>query len=326
MSNTTAIAVIEKDDLGNYGVEQDSALAQMLLGDMAGPIEIADAYFVDDDTADDYKGIVADVPRLRLNAKDGKFFSSKDEEGAPGFKSLIGVMLCRDSNSVFFGFKRNQKERVALCKDHNFNLLLDVEGGYICRGLTGGKAELNPQLTAEQVAEAQRLRFGGATGQGCSHCPMSRWIKTSDGNKRLCSDSENVVWLDSQLGEPFVLSMIAGNTIQRLRKWISAAFQYRGRKMNLFAFAVKFEFDGSKDENDNHLLKMSILGQLSNAQAQLMREVREAYRPMLERAALANAITGTAEDTRADAAGSGPSASPGPVEIEEAANVLGDMV
>ena len=305
----TALAVIHTDNLNAYGIEQDSTLAQMLLGEVAGPVDIDEAFFMDADTASDFDGIIPDVPRLRLNAKDGKFVSSKEEDPAKAVSSITGVMLCRDSNNIFFGFKKNQKERVALCKEHGLKLLVDVDGGYICRGLSNGSAQLNPQLTAEQADEAKKLGFGGATGGGCLRCPMGQWIKTSDGNKRMCADSENLVWLDSQLGEPFVLGIIAGNTIARLRKWIAAAFQYRGKKMNLFAYAVQLAFTGEKDENDNNVLQMKLLGQLSNDQAKMMRSVREGYKHMLERAALANAYEGHADETKADAENAEPSPS-----------------
>lgn len=329
MQTTQALAVIDSESMEGMGIRPDSALAHMLLNQFTGGPLFDESDFVDDETASDHDGIDLTVPRIRMNVKLGQFISSQDPENKNPPTSIKGVILCRESSNIFFAFNRKFGDRLNLCKSRGFDKLLDHETGYICRSLSDGTAELNPNLSAEQVAEAKRLGFGPTQGpgKGCATCPHSKWIKINEGtkdeaNKRLCSDSENIVWMDSQLAEPVVLGIISGSAVRRFRDWSAHTFQFQRKKLNFFVYAVELSFTGEKDEMDVNILSMRILGSIPKEQKEQLRAVRAGFRNMLDRASLANASQGFTEGEHDPEA----SASPGSQVTGEEQDLLGGML
>lgn len=327
MQTTQAIALIDQERMEELGIRGDSAMAHMLLNQFTGGPLFDESDYVDEETKSDHAGIDLTVPRIRMNVKLGQFISSQDPEEKNPPNLVRGVILCRESSNIFFAFNRKFGDRISLVKTQGFDKLVDHETGYICRSLSDGTAELNPNLTPEQVAEAKRLKFGPTQGpgMGCATCPHSKWIKVQSGkdevNKRLCSDSENIVWLDSKLGEPVVLGIISGSAVRRFRDWSAQVFQHQRKKLNFFVYAVELAFTGEKDDMDVNILSMRVLGSLSKEQKDQLREVRAGFRNMLERATLANASQGFAEGEQDPEKPAEPTLDPGPED-----DVLGGML
>lgn len=196
----------------------------------------------------DLDGILPDVTMVKVDGGSG-VFAEKDADLRKCPSELYGVILARQGAKVFFPPRDKVLE---YAKSAGFSHLIADDLKWICRAANAarpGAAELNPQLTPAQREEATRLKLGGATGKGCVGCPANSWYDPGDGSSkiRLCKDSENLVWLDSQRDEPVVLTMVAASCVVSLHKYLKTCFS-KGKPLPLFRYLVKLSMKEVKSD------------------------------------------------------------------------------
>ena len=295
--------------------QQDSCLQLACEGQLVVS-DLDPAYFADDETASDLRGVATQVPRLSANGQAGCFCEpGTDKAELRKCPDVIeGVILARREGAIHYV---PQDAKADTAGQLGYSALLGAEK-WICRNSNvaePGKAILNPQLTQQQRQEAHALGIGGDTGKGCMGCSAGCWRQLDGHNLRMCSRSEALVWMDSKDPEPRVLQVGAGNSVATLKKWFASRFKRQNRPLNLFTYLVRFSWGSEKiDGKDVFVLSPSIIGALPAPMMDVLRQVRASCMWMLERASAAQA----AEEP-----------TPDPVDLPEPAkgaeDVVGDM-
>lgn len=262
-----------------------SALVGAFQGALAVP-EVDPAALADDDDHD-LQGITPAIPRINVNAQAGRFhepgLSKEDIDASP--RVLEGIILARAESSIHFV---PQEAKGAHAKELGYGKLLEAEK-WLCRNPSAGtephKAELNPSLTEEQHNAARGLKLGGATGRGCTGCPAAIYRQFADKQVRLCSQAENLVWLDSKLEEPVVLQVSAAVSVSRLRRWMAETYRLGSKKLRLCAFVVRLRFQSEKmDGKDVWQLVAEVVKPVPADMLRGLVAYRELHTYMLERA------------------------------------------
>lgn len=217
----------------------ESALLAAIRGELAEDDTVFDFDLGDLGDHNDLEGILPDVTMVKVDGGAG-VFSEKDQDPRKAPSELYGVILARQGAKVFFPPRDNVLD---YARGVGFHELITEDLKWICRCPNNARptsAELNPALTQAQRDEAARLKLGGATGRGCVGCPANSWYDPGDGSSkiRLCKDSENLIWLDSEKDEPVVLTMVAASCVVSLHKYLKTCFS-KGKPLPLFRHLVK---------------------------------------------------------------------------------------
>jgi hypothetical protein len=220
-----------------------SALALALSGDPGEAFAFDTNAVCNQDDVDDYYGLDLPIPRINANAAMGRFHEAglKDKQAiddAP--KELVGVILARLESNVHF-----MPQDKSLVTSLGYGTLLDVEKT-ICKNHNmkyPSQAKLSPGLSDAQMATAKAIGIGGATGRGCQGCVANKFYSHGDRNVRPCTQTENIVWLDSNnLSEPVVLQISAGTSIVEWRKFLAETFRKGKQKFWLASAVLKLSW------------------------------------------------------------------------------------
>lgn len=294
--------VLDAHEIG----KPESILASILAGVLsAGAVD--DIYLADDDEADDMRGIRAATKRLNFNSNHGKFAPGgvRDKDVLDGDypTEIVGVILARVEGHVLYGFDANYRERVLKFKSLGFRSLLDVPT-WICSNRNMShplKAELNPALTPEQVDEAKKFGVGGATGRGCTGCPMAKWHKDELGaDTRNCQGTEAYIWLGDDEPEPVVLSTSSSQSYTAMKRFLAEHGTVRGKPAKIYRFLIKIGTTSGK--NSKKVMHPEILGEVPPSVIPFLQEYRLQAKALLERMEIVPAEAEAAPVSEAEAA------------------------
>lgn len=264
-----------------------SAIAQVFQATPVDIVQFDEAAFCDEEENEDLHGIDVPVRRVQWNAKEGRFHEAGEKDLSVISKApseLTGIMLARVESSVHFHPKDDAAKLAARL---GYGPLLEVEKT-ICRNDNLAhldQAVLANGLTEAQVAAARSIGIGGATGKGCAGCVAAKYYAHNDRNVRLCTRTENIVWLDSVIKEPFVLQVNAQASAFAFRQFLSKNFRMGKKKRWLCSAIVKLSWVGQEMKgNQIKVLKPEIVGILNREQIIALLESRDLNINMLERA------------------------------------------
>lgn len=279
--------------------KEDSALQLACSGELS-LAEIDQEYLQFADAAADFDDIGANVPYIKADGKFGRFTEpgmESQEEKLAAPKVLEGIVLARKVTPHLRGPKNSlNKQYPVQCRNAGMNNLLDTDN-WICRSSNksdSSKAQLNSMLTPEQATEARRLNIGGATGRGCDGCPFAKgnWNATNEADRHgaLCNFSESLIWLDSNLQEPKVLSVGSYGSLKALKEFFRSKFKRGSVTIPSFAYVVRLAWTEAKENGNTwFVLSPSIVGAVEKAMLKPLDQVRSAQMWLLERVAKAQA-------------------------------------
>lgn len=277
----------------------DSAITLACTGELSLS-ECDQDYLEFADAAGDLDDIAQGVPYIKADAGLGRFTDpsqkTKNEKLEQAPKELTGIILARKVTPHLRGVKDSlNKSYPGQCARSGFVKLMDTEG-WICRSSDkkeSSRAILNNRLTPEQKSEALRLQIGGATGKGCDFCPFARgnWEaeKEEDRHGSLCQASESIIWLDSRIEEPKVLSVGSYKSLKALKEFYKK-LKRPGVTLPTFTYVVRLSWESVIEKgNEYYVLVPTILGAVEKSMLKGLDQVRRAQAWMLER--VSNAVS-----------------------------------